>query len=551
MASQTIYAPTVNNYEPAFQVGQNCRIYFKLSDFNKISDIANAHATVLKLSNNQNVVNKAMNQTDVVRSATGMLLNLPIGTEDAKKGIYYIDILNNYINDNGNGFTEGSLYKVQIRLVASPYVCDGSTNQEQSAWLADSENTANFSEWSTVIIIKATGEVSLSIPLLNNEILKSSNLDINGTYSNTDKSEKLSTIRFVLYNNDSFIIEDSGIIYVNKFGNTNNFAYKCKTNLEANFNYSLKVFCTTINKLSFEKIYSFRVEPPSLGVLENLYLSCVKNMKGYEEDEGCIIVKITSTIPEDTFQGTLRIRRSSSKDGFSTWEDIYEIRCISNTLVDNILPFADFTIESGVYYKYGLQKIIYEDNLLKRSELKEMPEEQQRVFEYSYLLGQDTIQLKLKYDATLSSFNKTYSETITPTIGGKYPFITRVGNADYYTFNINGKISFNMDDNHLFLTKNFLYGYNKNDSINKYDYTYEREFRKKVYEFLTDGKPKLFKSPTEGNLIVRLTNVGLSPEQSLSRLIYNFSATATEIDDAEIENYKKYHFIPELDIDVM
>ena len=108
-----------------------------------------------------------------------------------------------------------------------------------------------------------------------------------------------------------------------------------------------------------------------------------------------------------------------------------------------------------------------------------------------------------------------------------------------------------MDDNHLFLTKNFLYGYNKNDSINKYDYTYEREFRKKVHEFLTDGKPKLFKSPTEGNLIVRLTNVGLSPEQSLSRLIYNFSATATEIDDAEIENYKKYHFIPELDIDVM
>jgi hypothetical protein len=40
----------------------------------------------------------------------------------------------------------------------------------------------------------------------------------------------------------------------------------------------------------------------------------------------------------------------------------------------------------------------------------------------------------------------------------------------------------------------------------------ERKFREYVEKFLNNGKPKLFKSPSEGNKIVSLLNVSFSPE---------------------------------------
>ena len=76
-----------------------------------------------------------------------------------------------------------------------------------------------------------------------------------------------------------------------------------------------------------------------------------------------------------------------------------------------------------------------------------------------------------------------------------------------------------------------------------YDYVKERIFREKVMEFLIDDKPKLFKSTTEGNVLVRLTNINFSPNQSLSRMIYSFSATATEIGEASQKNLEKYGII--------
>jgi hypothetical protein len=59
----------------------------------------------------------------------------------------------------------------------------------------------------------------------------------------------------------------------------------------------------------------------------------------------------------------------------------------------------------------------------------------------------------------------------------------------------------------------------------------ERIFKMKVLDFLNDGKPKLFRSPSEGNYIVRLMNSSLSPDDKLSRMIHTFSTTATEIDE--------------------
>ena len=74
----------------------------------------------------------------------------------------------------------------------------------------------------------------------------------------------------------------------------------------------------------------------------------------------------------------------------------------------------------------------------------------------------------------------------------------------------------------------------------------ERKYREKVMDWLTDGKPKLFRSATEGNMIVVLTNVSFTPFDKSERMVYSFSATATEVAEYNLENLLLYGLVPVL-----
>lgn len=71
----------------------------------------------------------------------------------------------------------------------------------------------------------------------------------------------------------------------------------------------------------------------------------------------------------------------------------------------------------------------------------------------------------------------------------------------------------------------------------------ERNFKLEVLEWLNNGKPKVFRSPTEGNYIVRLMNVSLTPNDALGRMIHTFNCTAYEVAENNYENLEKYNFI--------
>ena len=71
----------------------------------------------------------------------------------------------------------------------------------------------------------------------------------------------------------------------------------------------------------------------------------------------------------------------------------------------------------------------------------------------------------------------------------------------------------------------------------------ERQFKLEVLDWLTNGEPKLFKSPTEGNYIVRLLNVSLTPNDQVGRMIHTFNATAYEIADLSYDNLCKLNII--------
>lgn len=280
-------------------------------------------------------------------------------------------------------------------------------------------------------------------------------------------------------------------------------------------------------------------------------------------------------------------------------------------------------------------------------------------------------QLKLKGNVSVSNFNRNTSDTLTTTIGSKYPFYSRAGNMNYRTLSLQGLISLQTDLTHTFLkfalqrssdfrdqedglaaiyqnqVRNITYPigsieyqqlvqeykaqylssmrelYRTNldwmsgqlwmqhgefedeitlrtldlfsntqhsssrrrvrdqrgivndylretddeyyvvngprtkfDSRQRWDTTKvtesdrkdhliysERQFRDMVMKWLSNGKPKLFRSETEGNMIVMLTGISFSPLNK-SREVFSVSMTLTEIAEFNTANLILYGLIP-------
>lgn len=254
----------------------------------------------------------------------------------------------------------------------------------------------------------------------------------------------------------------------------------------------------------------------------------------------------------------IAVRRSSNRDNFTKWEDIKIFGVnpeYDNQNPDKMMSFSDKTPESGIWYSYAIQPMSgVERGSLFRAKTRAL------ISEDMFLVGDGGKQLKLRYDASVSAIKKVVKESRVETLGSKYPFISRNGNVNYQEFSLSGLITHFMDDTKDFAPRaelfvddefkddivdmtadyNALYrAYGLNDYNND---TLEREFRNKVYEFLNDGKPKLFKSPKYGNILVRLLDVNLSPRQDVKGgMVCNFSCTAVEIDEVTVDNLEKYN----------
>ena len=586
MASVSLYPPTIDTAMPAFVAVNNssCRAFFSLSKFSSTSTIKSVHVSIVKQSSGQSVVNKTDNaEKGRYRSAGIIIVNsAPIPVEGVDN-YYYIDILNEDIKAGDKiGWRPGWIYKFQIRLSAVEY--QGTPGQ--AAWLV--AEAGNFSEWSTYCTTKATGMPLIQVPIFefdsgsrtgsNSEEtipVSLSTLEFSGTYSNpSDVSETLYSYKLDLYSDVGKKIESSNTLYTNQYYTPNQMKHLFKTELIDGKDYSVNLEYTTINKLSGS--YTFRISN-NHSVTESTTISAitcdnvdsaglpeeyVKKFKKItslevEEEEGRVGIKLYMN-SSNVYNGNICLRRASSKDNYSSWDDIKIVVC-TNKIVNDLDIIYDNTVESNVWYKYAIQTIgINGERSLMNPAEPERATPIIREFRYSYLIGENGKQLALKFNSNMNSYIYNYSESKTDTIGGKYPFITRNGNMKYRTFPVNALISFNMDENGLFITDEEIYcgedgkpykkiisDYQKRrdeEHFDIYDYKREYDFREKVLEFLQDGKPKLFKSATEGNIIVRLMQVAAQPNQSLDRMIYSFTSTAHEVAEATMANYLKYNF---------
>lgn len=578
MASRTIYPPIVNSFEPAFVAGSGSqlRVYFSFSALSTIPNLAGVtiHANIMR-KDGVSVLNTTNDYVNGRYRAAGIILNLVPQRDSTLDGNYYYVVINNedlksIVTLSGrtyNGWIPGWTYKIQLRISTVTYP---GGNVKQAAWLQEYANY--FSEWSSICYTKAISEMALQIPLFEYDSANNVGvydpdtvhllpaIDFSGSLSSSivEADENYNYINVALYKN-GIKIEDSGEIYKTELSNSY-FSYIFKTKFINKTSYELRFTYETENgyKPASPLIFLFQLVEESLDILDarlvtidndyNEILTDVTTLD-MEEDEGRLGIKIVSD-SHSPYSGNICVRRSSAKDNFAYWEDV-KIFILKEQDINSIPIFYDYTIESGMFYKYGIQSISERG---ERGLLIEISNPIQRVFNYSYLLGKNGQQLKLQFNNTVGNFKPRVGESKTETIGSKYPFINRNGNLNYKDFSISGLISFWMDECNTFLQngKKDIYQYdsvvreyeryNEKNNILQYDYTFERDFREKVYEFLIDGQPKLFKSPTEGNIIVRLLDVGFNPIQSVGRLIYDFSCSASEIDEANMPNYQKYGF---------
>lgn len=578
MASSTLYPPLVNSYEPAFVAGSgsSLRVYFSLSRLSNIPTGAEltVHAQIYRqdgvkvLNTNNDTANKRYR-------ATGIILNLVPTKSETDENLYYVTINNSDLKSSVTlsgttymGWIPGWTYKIQLRLSTATY--NPTTYPRQEAWLQ--EFSSSFSEWSTICYTKAISPMLLKIPVFKYDdgdptnyydedtVYTISEIDFFGTLESKviEANEDFEYVRLSLYLDDN-LVEDSGEIYKIEQSNTY-FSYTFKANFREDARYTLCITYKTENeyvppapiKFNFilENLTSEAIDA-QLVTIDTNYQGLLTDITSLdeEEDEGRIALKIYSPSTKP-WSGNICIRRTSQEDNFQTWEDI-KIFTVREENLNTLDLIYDYTIQSGVWYKYGIQSI---DKDGTRGAIVEIPRPIQRLFNYSFILGQDNQQLKLQFDNTMTSFKHQIYDSKKDTIGSQFPFITRNAAVNYRTFPIGVLISFNMDENNTFLHNGKKDVYKYTNVVNLYedyaleagrqiyDYTYERDFRKLVLDFLQDGKPKLFKSPTEGNIIVRLTDVNCTPNQSLDRMLYSLTANATEIDENTMLNYLKYGF---------
>lgn len=595
-----IYPPILESSQAAFKQGtDNYKIYFTVPNITSFNEVKHIQVRIVFQNSNTTAVGSSKFPDGIIYLPASA--SQKVDKFDAGQ-LYYVTIDSKLLKQVDGPVSEGyaagwkvdTYYKVQLRFGKNELWEDSETFVDWISKQVQDEN--NFSEWSTVMQLKVISN-DTKVEIANTGGKNIDDLEyysyseysitpkITGYYETKSIDEPEDKYRFQLYDGDiiepDHLIEDSGWLQhdaakdngLNKSIDTYVFKHVLSNLHKYTVIYSIK----TVNKYEDSALpYIFFVQQTNLVALQGINLVVADEEEECCE-EGITKVYLTSDYP---LNGNFIIGRASEKTNYTIWEDIKYLTFF-NRQFNNELIYEDFTIESGIRYKYGFQQINSNGN---RTNLNfenggyniESAPERCVDFEYSYLYC-NGIQLKLKYNNTMNSFKRTQLQSKQDTLGSKYPTIMKNGSADYAEFPINALISLHLDENQKFFKQtNAGYSYKdelvipadkytdigsiqtyrrEDNSISSYEGSeyntfdtnltsnnqfIERKFREKVNDFLQNEDYKLYKSPTEGNIIVTLTNVTMQPNQSLGRMIYSFTSTAYEVLDNTVDNMRDY-----------
>lgn len=534
----TLMPPQISTFLPAFVNTTDAIIYFSLSPFNTSSEIQRVHVSLQNQVNNENAL----------KNSSGIYV-APLKL-DTISGLYYVVIPVTAVQ--GDQFNINQFYKVQIRF-------DNNTvgvpvGNEQNLWTNYFlQYQTNFSEWSSVCLIRPISQPSIELRLFDTESgEKSFNkgiIPISGQVffgNNFDDTETLQSYNIeILPADNNQVVYQTKEIYTGDELNPNGINYKLDLQTLDTFystDFRMRINITTKNQYQMSKIYNFKIAD----FLEDASFQPDISVTVDNED-GIAVLHIENV---QTVFGTLYVKRASSLNNFKEYESIWTDKVAGP--ID--LTIEDNTIGSLVWYRYSVQL----EN--SRGALTQVYRSQKFLPDfYDAIFSRGKQQLRIQYNYNVSGYKPVVNRSKVDTLGGRYPKFVENAILNYKQFSISGSISATNDTNQKFLKQKDYFGeeynnfliYNQedeshigylSDSSNIYltkqaydrnDFFWEREFRESALAWLNDGEPKLYRSMAEGSMVVMLTDVSLTPNKTLGRRVWDFSATAYEIAEAD------------------
>lgn len=376
---------------------------------------------------------------------------------------------------------------------------------------------------------------------------------------------------------------------------TNNFSYLADlTDKDPNYNYILNIVIHTKNNFTAEESFNFKLinalfTPNWTWSFNEKKLPCYGDIveKIVTEEDGEISGEVKVEPESDTqstnylYQqepGYMFIRRADSLSDFKNWSII---KCVACSSPLQPVKFTDKTVGSLVRYRYSAQYLCFRGGVqtsVNKSPIIIYPDF------HDILISAEDRQLAIRYDGQINSMTPVVNRVKIDTLGGRYPKFAENAKLNYKQFNLSGLIVAESDYNRKFLNdldySDDMHAYDnaqkgtyivRNDTVlenfdsehKKGTYTkdienktswidkekessqkntshdiypsnnwwWERKFREEAVKWLNNGQPKLYRSMTEGNMIVMLDGISLTPNNQLGRRIWNFSCTVYEIGD--------------------
>ena len=360
-----LYPPTIEDYMPANL--EYLKVNYSISPFNTADQFnltSGVQISIREQNTNKSVIKTkyAPNEVFVI----GATIDGNSFGSSSENGFLLTQKDLETILEDGH-FKINTYYKVQVRFTknGTENLNFSTTKPEaQTSWM--SKNIDNFTEWSTVCLIRRISEPKLYIRNYNAEVDNLSTYIISGKVSFNDILEQEGIYSYRVQLQIGKDIVEEKLIYSPIGLNNREFYYEFKTALEDIVDATAYLYITTINGYEIKQrmhifITSTGIEP----------LTKITNIEADEENGGFFITikkkEISSSIKKIK---KIIIKRTDSRTGFNIWENVHSF-VIDKNFIN--LDWEDLFIESGIWYKYSLieqytydfsKKQIYEEPVI-------------------------------------------------------------------------------------------------------------------------------------------------------------------------------------------
>ena len=535
MADTILFAPQVRAVQPAFEYSSLnkslCKIYFSVPSFMSVEVISAVQYLIIDPN-----CSSLNGENNMLKAAEGDGWTTVEFQYDNSLKEYYFEIMDPSVFKN---FNVDQYYQIQLRFLAK----DGAhSNSSQISLLRP------ISGW-------ANAEIQIVSPHPN------TSLDFVEGYIKPTKNSKecLAYYQYSIQQGGEVIYTSSQLTSVNGLY----FKNKIDFPFEEGNEYQLQIKFTTVNGYQLLSSWTtLNIASPTEDVARAEDNGC--KIEFLEEPEmGGIQMDLewaAGVTPAPQFSKII-VQRTDEYHNYKHWKTVASFT-IEEAYRSIFFSWRDCSIEGKTAYKY---RVLFYDNegtvsyASKEYSYGFLEDQSSLGFEHIYLSDSD-IMLAITYNSNISGFKWVTQETLMNSLGGKFPVVRINGDTKYRQFSLSGTLYFNpvthsqpLDSCGTDLSKwlreadcglylsNELYSYYQK-TLNWQAPILEKRMREIAMDFLTNQKFKLYRSREEGNMIVYLSGVSFTPNKTLGRTVWDFSATVTEVCEITDEVLGKYNF---------